>query len=292
MNICLKIEAMHSKILIPPLPPHKTPEGEAIFFNRSKFSLVSEEAVVLREFVQQSPNCQHVLSLPQPILDNLLKRHNILQTALLRSTECPSRYVLVANTHLYFHPMGDHIRLLQVEIGLRYIETALEAFRQQTVDRGAHIALVFCGDFNSCPCTAAYNYMLSGSISRSHPDWQIYRMTEVPQCSCNHRVLNVIHEDGEHWIESQPVNEETSVGLDLRHSLHFSNSCGTKYATNVTLGWTGVIDYIFVDSDRLRTERVVPLPPAEQLTEHVALPSVNFPSDHVALVTDLTWIGE
>ena len=202
--------------------------------------------------------------------------------------------MLVANTHLYFHPLGDYIRLLQVEICIRYLETVLEVFRQTVVKDGC-IAVVFCGDFNSCPCTAAYNYMLSGSVSRSHPDWQLYSVTEVPQCSCNHRVLNIIHEEDEHEMEVQMVtsaSEESSVGLDLKHDLHFTNSCGTKYATNVTLGWTGTIDYIFTDADNIRTQRVVPFPQAEQLTEHVALPSVNFPSDHIALVTDLTWHKE
>lgn len=243
--------------------------------------------------MQQSPRCKPLLSLHPLILDNLLQRHNILQTVFLQSTECPDRYLLVANTHLYFHPMGDHIRLLQVEVSVKYLESVLEAFRQK-ISKDTLIAVIFCGDFNSCPCTAAYNYMLSGSVSRNHPDWQVYCMKEVPQCSCNHRVLNVVHEEENHWLESHLVaaaasEESSGVGLDLKHSLHFSNSCGTRYATNVTLGWTGVIDYIFIDSDCLTTQRVFPLPPAEQLTEHVALPSVNFPSDHVALVADLIW---
>ena len=270
----------------------QTPEGEAIFFNRSKFSLVSEEAVVLREFVQQSPSCTSLLSLHPLILDCLLTRHNILQTAFLQSTERPDHYVLVANTHLYFHPMGDHIRLLQVEISLKYLENKLKVLKQ-TLAKDAHIAVIFCGDFNSCPYTAAYQYMLSGSVSRSHPDWQVYRMTQVPQCSCNHRALNIIQEHSElQWMGAQlsaGASEGPSVGVDLSHGLHFSNSCGTRYATNVTLGWTGVIDYIFVDSDHLRTQRVIPMPPVEQLMQHVALPSVNFPSDHIALVTDLIW---
>ena len=269
----------------------QTPEGEAIFFNRSKFSLVHKDAVVLREYVQQSPDCRDLLSLHPLILENLLKRHNILQTVFLRCTECPSRFLLVANTHLYFHPMGDHIRLLQVEISLRYLANTLQSLGER-VSKDAHIAVVFCGDFNSCPCTAAYDYLLNGKVSRDHPEWQLYRMTEVPQCSCNHRSLNIIHEDGEHQIESystSDTSEEPTAGLDLKHSFNFSNSCGTRCATNVTLGWTGVIDYIFIDASSLNTQRVVPFPPAEQLTEHVALPSINFPSDHIALVTDLAW---
>ena len=274
----------------------KTAEGEAIFFNSSKFSLVRDEAVVLREFVRESPDCRDILSLHPLVLTELFKRHNILQTLLLQSTELPNSYLLVANTHLYFHPLGDHIRLLQVAVSLKFLETRIWEYRVE-LGGGARIAVVFCGDFNSCPCTAAYSYVLSGSVSRSHPDWQVFRATEVPQCSCDHRGLNVIHEDddGSSWMDQQPVvvpqpaTEVSGTGLDLSHCLHFSNACGTRHSTNVTLGWTGVIDYIFAGSDWLETLRCVPFPPPEQLTEHVALPSVNFPSDHVALVADLAW---
>ena len=86
-----------------------------------------------------------------------------------------------------------------------------------------------------------------------------------------------------------PETGDFSTGLDLSHHFQFSNVCGTRHSTNLTLGWTSVIDYIFVDSNWLR---VVPFPAPEHLTENVALPSINFPSDHVALVADLTWKTE
>ena len=273
-------------------------EGEAIFFNSSKFSLVSEEVVVLRQFVHQHPGCQHLLSLHPLILNNLLKRHNILQVAFLKVKEYPGHYLCVANTHLFYHPMGDHIRLLQVEICIKFLESAMEKFRQK-VGMDAQVAVTFCGDFNSCPCIAAYNYILSGVVSKEHPDWQVYRMTEIPPCNCDHKSLNVIHEDDEHQLEAelQALEETDDDGasseavdrLDLKHGFHFSNACGTTHATNITISWKGVLDYIFIDSDHLAVDRMIPLPPDEQLTEFVALPSIYFPSDHVALVVDLKW---
>ena len=274
----------------------KTPEGEATFFNSSKFSLIQEDAVVLREFVNQSPNCRDILSLHPLILADLLERHNILQTVLLRSTEITNSYILAANTHLYFHPMGDHIRLLQVAISLKILGSKLREY-QHKLGTDARFAVVFCGDFNSCPCTAAYSYLSSGSVGAGHPDWQLYRAAQPPQCSCNHRALNVIHEDigGDQWAQPQSAQLQDratgdfSTGLDLSQSFNFSNVCGTRHSTNVTLGWTGVIDYIFADSKWLETLRYVPFPAPEHLTEHVALPSINFPSDHVALVADLAF---
>ena len=267
-----------------------------MFYNTSKFLLISEDAVVLREFVLKDPSCRHILSLHPLVLNNLLKRHNILQVVFLEDRAFPGRYLCVANTHLFYHPMGDHIRLLQVEIALKYIEGAVQLFRQRDgVGGNSQIAIMLMGDFNSCPCIAAYNYILDGVVPREHWDWQVCRMDRPPLCSCDHKSLNIIREDGEHQLdfkgfdENEFKNDELIVGLDLKHGLHFTNATGTTHATNITLSWKGVLDYIFIDSERLKVDRVIPLPSDEQLTESVALPSIYFPSDHVALGVDVVW---
>ena len=36
--------------------------------------------------------------------------------------------------------------------------------------------------------------------------------------------------------------------------------------------------------------QVVPLPSLEEVTRHCALPSIVFPSDHIALIADLKWM--
>ena len=269
-----------------------------MFYNTSKFLLISEDAVVLREFVLNDPSCRHILSLHPLILDNLLKRHNILQVVFLECRAFPGRYLCVANTHLFYHPMADHIRLLQVEISLKYIESAVELFRQRDgVGGNSQIAIMLMGDFNSCPCIASYNYILDGVVSREHRDWQVCRMDQSPPCNCDHKSLNIIHADNEHQLEvdlkgfdeNEFENNEFIIGLDLKHGLHFTNATGTTHATNITLSWKGVLDYIFIDSEHLKVDRVIPLPSDEQLTESVALPSTYFPSDHVALVVDVVW---
>ena len=104
-------------------------------------------------------------------------------------------------------------------------------------------------------------------------------------------------ETGSVWVTSEDLEQMKSSnvaeskfsGLDLKHDFHFRNACGTKHYTNYTVGYCGVLDYIFFDSDNLELERVIPLPSHEEVTEFVALPSIYFPSDHLALVADLKW---
>ena len=234
-----------------------------------------------------------------------MSKHTILLIAFLRCLEKPDHYLCIANTHLYFHPLADHIRLIQVEISLRVIKSCVDKFRQ-TVAQQSTIATVFGGDFNTCPCVAAYSYMVTGSVGKQHPDWMVYRMTEVPRCNCHTKPFVLSLEDDQELEDGHSSNssDEETVwprktrqapepdqfqGLDLHHDFHFQNATGITQYTNYTAGYQGVLDYIFIDSDLLEVERVVPAPSHEDVTEFVALPSIHFPSDHLAIVTDLKW---
>lgn len=64
-----------------------------------------------------------------------------------------------------------------------------------------------------------------------------------------------------------------------------ANATGTSL-TNYTEKFKECLDYIFYQTDHLQVERVIPMPSEDQLSAHVAIPSIVFPSDHVALVAD------
>lgn len=64
---------------------------------------------------------------------------------------------------------------------------------------------------------------------------------------------------------------------------------GTPKYTNFTAGFAACLDYIFYQTDNLEVQRVIPFPSDEELRANTALPSIVFPSDHVAVVSDLEW---
>lgn len=49
----------------------------------------------------------------RPLTERLLNRSTISSATYLESLDNPNEVLIVANTHLYFHPDADHIRLLQ-----------------------------------------------------------------------------------------------------------------------------------------------------------------------------------
>ena len=50
------------------------------------------------------------------------------QILALEPVDRPGRTLLVANTHLYFHPTACHVRIIQNLIAMRYIENILNQY--------------------------------------------------------------------------------------------------------------------------------------------------------------------
>ena len=83
--------------------------------------------------------------------------------------------------------------------------------------------------------------------------------------------------------------EEHIKDIELHQPFCLESAYGTPKFTNYVGGFTGCLDYIFLDPHQLKTTQIVPLPSAEEVTQYTALPNVVFPSDHLALVCDITW---
>ena len=75
----------------------------------------------------------------------------------------------------------------------------------------------------------------------------------------------------------------------MSHELSLESACGQPVYTNYTPFFSGCLDYIFYDSKELIVSEVIPLPSHEQVIQNIALPSVLFPSDHLALISTFRW---
>lgn len=84
--------------------------------------------------------------------------------------------------------------------------------------------------------------------------------------------------------------EQAVQDVELRQSFQLDSACGTPKYTNFTAGFADCLDYIFYEKNNLGVAQVVPLPSHEEVTQHTALPSIVFPSDHISLVSDLRWL--
>ncbi|XP_022663156.1 2',5'-phosphodiesterase 12-like [Varroa destructor] len=126
----------------------------------------------------------------------------------------------------------------------------------------AKCALLFCGDFNSCPEFGVYRLFTTGEVPHSLADWK-------------------------------SSEEEAVSGLTASIHETLRSAYGTPDYTNYTVDFKGCLDYIFY-SKELSVTCVIPLPPHEVVahTEYLAIPSPLLPSDHLALVATLQFIED
>ncbi|XP_063242237.1 2',5'-phosphodiesterase 12 isoform X3 [Bacillus rossius redtenbacheri] len=232
-------------------------EGLAVLFRTSRFKLSDSQNVLLSEEVKTNAVFSDIwkrVEGNQVLAERFLARNTCVQCVVLEAGG--GERVVVGNTHFYFHPDADHIRLLQGGMAVLYLQDVCT--RLCSLPEGKRVSLVFCGDFNSTPDCGVYRLMTTQFVPEDYLDWK-----------------------------SKP--EEEVEGLSLSHSLNMQSACGTPDFTNFTAGFQGCLDYIFYQSDQLEVTQVVPLPSLEEVTQHTALPSVVSPSDHLALVADLRW---
>lgn len=233
----------------------KQHEGLATFYRRSRFRLLSSHDVVLSEALSSDSLHSDVLQKLSSNLDlkeKILQRSTSLQVTVLQDLLQPDRSLCVANTHLYWHPTGGNVRLVQMGVALTHLGHVIS-----TVSPGA--ALVFCGDFNSTPPSGVCELLTHSSLSQSHSD----------------------------WLSSGP---EQHCPMDLASPFPpLLSACGNPPYTNYVGGFKGCLDYIYIQPDRMEVAQVIPLPSHEEVTTYEALPSVSHPSDHIALVCDLLW---
>ena len=253
----------------------QVPEGEALFFRRSKFELISQHDVVLSEILLVDPVHEaildHVAAMPI-LLETLQNRNTIAQVSVLKVTGLESHFLCVANTHLYFKPFSTHIRMIQGAIIINHVKQVISQFCkvncEKRADLGikptctsqAKVAFLLCGDLNSNPRAGLIEFLTTGEVKSTHRDWTL----------CEDK-------------------EEHCTTLSLKHDFDLISACGFPPYTNYTGGFKGTLDYVFVDKEKLQVEAVIPMPSEEELNCHVALPSVVVPSDHLALVCDLKW---
>ena len=242
---------------------NNTKEGVALFYNRAKFKLVSVENKVLQTSLSKDDVHSNLRSFVNSC-PKLQSRVNSLGScallSVLQSLENPSKYLVVVNTHLYYHPHAGNIRLVQILVILNLLRSKLLSLKE-SLDKESTVSYILCGDLNSKTRTALVEFLLTGNLPHNHADWY-----------------------------SGGIEEFHGTTTSFNHDFNFKSACGFPAYTNYACGFSECLDYIFIDSDQLKVDRVIDNPEHKLVVEYSALPSVSAPSDHIAQITNLNWL--
>ncbi|VBB25198.1 unnamed protein product [Acanthocheilonema viteae] len=253
----------------------KVNEGLVICFRRKQFRC-------LESYDMWLPDLLNTEIYPENVdIIELLKNNNelnamfiskpaVIQVLVLDSSNMfaqESGILLLANTHLYFDPRFDIIKILQALLCARWIVRVATDYAKRNPDAKLHI--LFAGDFNSTPDGAVYQLLSTGNIS-----------VKSEHCACSH-----IYGDVNFTI--QPSFPSFSLQLtSLGDETQFTNYTRHYRYDGEIAGFEGCLDYIW-GSANVKVQKVIPVPPKELAKKYVALPSKISPSDHLPLVCDI-----
>ena len=185
--------------------------------------------------------------------------------------EYQNKSVIVVSTHLFYHPLGGHIRLLQTIALTRKLQVLITKYPESSIILG--------GDLNSRPERAAVQFLRSGKIDETDDDWKfgpIFRW-------------NFENEDDE-GTEVVPNGslaalDDKTRGISASHDLNLTWSFADDKMpelTHATASFRAVLDYIFVSQQFHVLDDFRNLYPTHAAVDAVGgLPCATYGSDHV-----------
>lgn len=242
-------------------------DGCATFWKKNKFLMTENYGLEFNDMARQEASTLGLDESDARRFMNRLNRDNIAQIIVLeslsrttgnrggRSTLC------VVNTHIYSNQQRPDVKLWQTMNLVREVQQFVSS---------RDLALMICGDFNSEPKSAVYEYVTNGSLTTdTYPELQVE--------DSSIRILPNFH--------------------NIIHNMELASAMSTAFGmepsyTNYTSKFKGTLDYIFYTPTRLRIMAVTAIPDENDLKHLVGegLPSSCYPSDHILMCCDVAMI--
>ena len=263
-------------------------DGIATFFKTNKFQCLE---VVEIEFDKSHNKTWHWLDRDQVAM--IL----VLQDRLAEQILC------ISNTHLLFNPKRGDIKLLQLKILFDGIEQIKLKYRKNH----QNVNLVLAGDFNLCPKSALYNFILDSTFSVSQlkhldlsqmsgqlPRTSFFRRQKFLQkqryLELQSRIQTLLQYT--HDLPPQPILTHNLGKLSSAyHSSRDRNNSanGDDIVSTVHQNFCGLVDYLFFDTTRLCVKRLIAKLPLKS-SKPKKLPNQTNPiSDHLPLFVEFEY---
>nr|CCA14064.1 carbon catabolite repressor protein putative [Albugo laibachii Nc14] len=252
-------------------------DGCALFYKRNRFILKEQHPLefntaacdfassVMQDFELTYPNSTaSSRDASQLRLKTRLMRDNVGQIAILEAVPPNNEFskkphsgpmLCVANVHIFSNPKFPDVKMWQTFTLVKKIERILS---------GRDLPVVLCGDFNSEPSSAVYQFLSRNHVASDHEDLQ-------PLAS----VFN---------------------SIEIAHCLALASSYASVFRsepeyTNYTGHWTGVVDYVWYTPSNLALFAALKMHSPETLEAYAKtpLPNCQHTSDHVPLCLDFSF---
>ena len=259
-------------------------DGCATFFKGSKYILLDKQVIEFANIAINRPDMKG----EHDTFNRVMPRDNIAVAIFLENRVTGSR-TMVVNTHIFWDPEYDDVKVIQVAIMLEQLSKLAERwsrwppcvdkalFRHADADdnanpkptseapadfapsmsyaSGPQIPLIICGDFNSAAGTGVYDLISNGSLAGDHSDL------------ANRGYGNFTREGMAHPFKMKSAYSGTDELSFTNYVPHFS----------------GVLDYIWYSNNSLQVRGLMGNIDENYLRKVPGFPNHHFPSDHIAI---------
>lgn len=260
-------ESVYERKLSPGYWQHKDEmlDGVSIFYNDKKFKMLKCQHIKYTSVFDD----EKLFDQTDDTKKRLVSRNNVALVMILQHLET-NQIFFVANTHLYWSPRHEDVKLLQAYMLTQIIWKCAQEFYQCTEEElktklngkdGINIILV--GDLNASPESMVYRYLTKGSLEVSSEE-------EMSKYNYGPRVSSTIKD---------PLGKFVSPYRELYEKGEFTR---TVYLPK----FKKIIDYIFVSehSKGLKATKVLSELKDEYGSKYVGFPNEDYASDHLPII--------
>mmetsp|Transcript_15098 Transcript_15098/g.39221 ORF Transcript_15098/g.39221 Transcript_15098/m.39221 type:complete len:560 (-) Transcript_15098:386-2065(-) len=254
-------------------------DGCALFYRRDKLVPVDGQlhavefnTIAVNKYAQQGTDKKRIL--------NRLLKDNVAQVGIFSIVGAglngSATHVCVANTHINANTEFSDVKLWQTQYLLLEIERIVSEYTGGSLQHA--MPIVIAGDFNSTPGSSPYTLMQCGYIARE----------------------NLSEEDPAGILASLPLEHHmllrsahTTLGTHRNASAQHLDANGQPTAqmelpfSNYTGHFIGTLDYIWYTQDQFELAALLEPADEAEVSKDTALPSAQFPSDHLPLAIEL-----
>lgn len=240
-------------------------DGVSIFYNREKFELVNYETINFAQHFKNSTIIEQTIDTEA----RLNARNTVAIIAVLKH-KYTNELIFVSNTHLYWNPAHDDVRLMQILLltnlikksAMRVLKITQDELNERIKNKNGP-NIIMAGDFNSSPKSMVYKFMSQGYVIK--PDELNFTQNYGPKVSGK--------------IENS-LGTFISPYRDL-----YSRGLFTK--TTFTPNFKEVIDYIWYanNNENIKFTKVLGDIDPNYLKNFQGFPNEEFPSDHIPILS-------
>lgn len=246
--------------------PSEFMDGVGIFVNTDRFEVLNHGEINFGHYISENAD---KFDMTEDLATRIVPRNTVAVMLKLKDKET-GKIVYVTNTHLYWLPKFNDVKLIQTKILLN----ALERFMDKT-DVGEDPYVIMCGDFNSTPDLLVYKLLDTGKVD-------IHTSKEFRGFNYGKQL------DGE-LLTNDTVASQFHLSPAYGPLLRANYNDKLDF-TSYTKSLTAVLDHIWYSSSRFTVSKVLGKVERNYSEHALGFPDKQFPSDHIPLVSELVYV--